>query len=50
MAEKVSLIIVAAGSGTRMGGVMNKVFLPLGESTVIDHTINLHLRKSERMN
>lgn len=40
MAEKVSCIIVAAGSGTRMGGVMNKVFLPLGESTVIDHTIN----------
>ncbi len=40
MAEKVSCIIVSAGSGTRMGGVMNKVFLPLGESTVIDHTIN----------
>lgn len=37
---KITAIIVAAGSGTRMGGVINKVFLPLGESTVIDHTIN----------
>lgn len=39
MAEKITAIIVAAGSGTRMGGVINKVFLPLGERTVIDHTI-----------
>lgn len=37
---KISCIIVAAGSGTRMGGQINKVFMPLGESTVIDHTIN----------
>lgn len=40
MGEKISCVIVLAGSGTRMGGVINKVFLPLGESTVIDHTIN----------
>lgn len=40
MGEKISCVIVCAGSGTRMGGVINKVFLPLGESTVIDHTIN----------
>ena len=39
MAEKITAIIVAAGSGTRMGGVINKVFLPLGERTVIDYTI-----------
>ncbi len=39
MPEKITAIIVAAGSGTRMGGVINKVFLPLGERTVIDHTI-----------
>ena len=37
---KISCIIVAAGSGTRMGGQINKVFMPLGESTVIDHTVN----------
>ena len=40
MGEKISCVIVCAGSGTRMGGVINKVFLPLGDSTVIDHTIN----------
>ena len=39
MAEKITAIIVAAGSGTRMGGVINKVFLPLGKRTVIDYTI-----------
>ncbi len=40
MGLKISCVIVAAGNGTRMGGVINKVFMPLGESTVIDHTIN----------
>lgn len=40
MGAKISCVIVCAGSGTRMGGEINKVFLPLGESTVIDHTIN----------
>ena len=38
---KVTAVIVAAGSGTRMGGVMNKVFLPLGDKTVIEHTIDV---------
>ncbi len=38
---KITAVIVAAGSGTRMGGVMNKVFLPLGEKTVIEHTIDV---------
>ncbi len=37
---KITAIIVAAGNGTRMGGVINKVFLPLGEETVIEHTLN----------
>lgn len=37
---KITAIIVAAGNGTRMGGVINKVFLPLGEKTVIEHTLN----------
>ena len=44
---KVSCIIVAAGNGTRMGGVINKVFLPLGESTVIEHTINAFKKVEE---
>ena len=38
--EKITAIIVAAGNGTRMGGVKNKVFLPLGEQSVIDYTLN----------
>lgn len=37
---KITAIIVAAGNGTRMGGVINKVFLPLGRETVIEHTLN----------
>lgn len=37
---KITAIIVAAGNGTRMGGVINKVFLPLGDKTVIEHTLN----------
>jgi len=39
MAEKITAIIVAAGSGTRMGGQINKVFLPLGDSNVITKTV-----------
>lgn len=35
----ITAIIVAAGSGSRMGGVINKVFLPLGGRTVIDRTV-----------
>lgn len=36
---KITAIIVAAGRGTRMGGEINKIFMPLGESTVIAHTV-----------
>ena len=39
MAEKITAIIVAAGSGTRMGGQINKVFLPLGDGSVITKTV-----------
>ena len=37
---KITAIIVAAGSGTRMGGVKNKVFLELRGKTVIEHTLD----------
>ena len=40
---KITAIIVAAGNGTRMGGVKNKVFLKLGEKTVIEYTLNTFL-------
>ena len=36
---KISAIIVAAGSGSRMGGEINKVFLPLLDKKVIDYSI-----------
>lgn len=36
---KITAIIVAAGSGTRMGGVINKVFMPICGRSVIDYTI-----------
>lgn len=44
---KVTAIIVAAGNGTRMGGVKNKVFLKLGEKTVIEYTLNTFLSCKE---
>ena len=36
--ERVTAVIAAAGSGTRMGGNINKVFMPLGGKTVIVRT------------
>ncbi len=48
MNKKIAAIIVAAGSGTRMGGAVNKVFLPLGDRAVIDYTLNAVLQ-SERI-
>ena len=36
---RVSVILVAAGSGTRMGGVP-KQFLHLGSMTVVEHSIH----------
>ncbi len=32
-------MIVAAGSGTRVGGDLNKVLLPLGDTTVLGHSV-----------
>ncbi len=37
--SKITAVIVAAGAGTRMGGIINKVFLPLCGRAVIDYTI-----------
>lgn len=45
---KITAVIVAAGNGTRMGGVINKVFLPLGNNAVIDYTIN-SISRSEKI-
>lgn len=36
---KVSAVIVAAGSGRRMGAGINKVYMPLGEKCVLWHTV-----------
>lgn len=37
---RITAVIVAAGRGTRMGGEKNKVFMRLGDSTVIGNTIS----------
>ena len=37
---KVTALIVAGGTGQRMGKGKNKVFLPLSGKTVIEHTVN----------
>lgn len=44
----ITAVVVAAGSGSRMGGVINKVFLPLCERAVIDRTIEM-IAKSDRI-
>lgn len=41
---KVYGIIVAAGTGSRMGAGMNKVYMPLGGKCVLWHTINAFCR------
>lgn len=38
---KVTALIVAGGSGTRMGNEKNKVFLPLFGKTIIEHTLEV---------
>lgn len=37
----VAMIIVAGGKGTRMGQKQNKVFLPLGDTTVLGETLSV---------
>lgn len=39
MSKKVTAIIVAAGRGSRMGGEINKVLMPLGGKSVIARTV-----------
>lgn len=39
--KKVTAVIAAAGSGTRMGGSINKVFLMLDGKTVIENTLSV---------
>lgn len=39
--ERVTAVIAAAGSGTRMGGNINKVFMPFGGKTVIERTLSV---------
>jgi 2-C-methyl-D-erythritol 4-phosphate cytidylyltransferase len=34
-----AVVIVAAGSGTRVGGDLNKVLRPLGDTTVLGHSV-----------
>ena len=41
--KSISAIILAAGSGTRMNCKGNKVFLKVGETTIIEKTINLFI-------
>lgn len=41
MSRKVTAIIVAAGRGSRMGGEINKVLMPLGTKSVIAHTVSV---------
>lgn len=43
----VGVIIVAAGSGRRMGAVENKVLLPLGGKLVLEHSIELFVNLKE---
>ena len=37
---KVTAIIVAAGRGSRMGADKNKVFLSIGNRTVLEYTLS----------
>ena len=41
---KISAVIVAAGSGTRMGAGKNKVFLEIFGKTILEHTISAFSR------
>lgn len=44
MAESVCAVIVAAGTGSRMGAGMNKVYLPLGEKCVLRHCVEAFVK------
>ena len=42
-----AVVIVAAGSGSRVGGEVNKVLLPLGDTTVLGHSVRAVLGSGE---
>lgn len=44
---KVTALIVAGGSGRRMGSDINKVFLQLAGKTIIEHTVDVFLKTEE---
>lgn len=50
MERKVYAIFVAGGSGTRMGGDTPKQFLPLGDKSVLQHTIEVFLEAEPDLN
>lgn len=41
MTARAAAVVLAAGSGRRMGAAVNKVFLPLGDRPVLGHTLQL---------
>lgn len=45
--KKYSAVIVAAGKGSRSGLTMNKVYAPLGESCVLQHSLNVFLNDQD---
>jgi len=42
-----ALVLLAAGSGTRVGADVNKVLLPLGDTTVLGHSVATALAVSD---
>jgi 2-C-methyl-D-erythritol 4-phosphate cytidylyltransferase len=42
-----AVVILAAGSGTRVGGAVNKVQLPMGDTTVLGHSVRTALAVPE---
>ncbi|HRK48362.1 MAG TPA: 2-C-methyl-D-erythritol 4-phosphate cytidylyltransferase, partial [Nocardioides sp.] len=42
-----AVVILAAGSGSRVGAETNKVLLPLGDTTVLGHSVRTVLDVAE---
>jgi 2-C-methyl-D-erythritol 4-phosphate cytidylyltransferase len=45
--SRIWAVIPAAGTGSRFGGKLAKQYLPLGDKTVIEHSINTLLARSD---
>lgn len=45
--SRIWAVIPAAGTGSRFGGKLAKQYLPLGDKTVIEHSINTLLTRSD---